>query len=193
MCPFNFYCDVKLLLLTLSFSLSFFKSSVINPSLISYEAASYGATSYIHLSWRAEFAFSSDAKFGWHAASEGVKLPQTVFVTFPEKREIVRISFQLRKDYIPRFDVPTDFQILATNEAIPLPNKPDGRTDIDGVKWSMLAHSEGVEWASKDAVFTMEISRCNVGRYHTYGISILKTKRGVPSGWTISRVKIWGI
>ena len=95
-------------------------------------------------------------------------------ITFPKKREIVRISFQLRKDYKTWHDLPIDFHILATNEAIPLSHDPDGPTNIDGLRWSVLARAEGVEWANKDAVFTMEIPRCNVGKFRTYGISILK-------------------
>ena len=116
-----------------------------------------------------------------------------VLITFPTKREIVRISFQLRKDYKTWHDFPIDFHILATNEAIPLSHDPDGPTNIDGLRWSVLARAEGVEWANKDAVFTMEIHRCNVGKFRTYGISILKTKQGRASGWAISRVKMWGI
>ena len=159
------------------------------------QGAKFGATSWYNTNqWQPRNAIL-DRHNGWHATHDDYR-PQTVFVTFLEKKEIVRVSFQLKKDYAEGSPFPTEIQILATNDPTDEYQdallKKERRTAYTiHLNWVTLAHAKNVEWAHPNSVFEMEISDCHIGKYHTYGISILKMT-GLRHT-AISRVKMWAL
>ena len=161
--------------------------------LVSFDNCSFGADSEWDKEWAAKEAFSSTSLTGWGSKAVGASLPQLIYLTFPEKRKIERISFMSRRDCTRKnyhthgyMGAPTEFEIRATN--FPDPKKSLRELHLIG---NVLAHKKNVIWKGCASVLITEIPFENRNFYHSYGILVFASNRRDTSQTAIASIKMW--
>ena len=159
---------------------------------VSYMDSTFGATSSFDANWTPEEAFSSTSSRGWHSG-RGAPLPQQVFVTFPKKRSIAKISFMPPRNCVERLKekgitgAPEEYEIWATNDVIPKNGLNDGLSN--NIAWDVLASVKGVKWDGCDSVSGVEIPQKERKAYFSYAIAVRKSDRF--SYASLARVRMW--
>ena len=157
---------------------------------VSFEGATFAATSIHGPPWEPDYAFSPDPdpddpndRYEWRSNPKD-SLPHNITVTFPKKKRIVKLSFGYRRSFI---NAPTEVELWATNSPL--------RVDASGfligeVVADFLVGVSKTDWGTRKPRFVIEVPESDDKEsYATYGILVLRSAN--MFNVAMADVKMW--